>query len=74
MRFVPAVSCGDEALAGWRGERGFIHECVARALAGRFQDCEFYMAGPPPMVEAVRRMLILEQGVPNERIHYDRFF
>lgn len=74
IRFMPAVSCGDEALAGWQGERGYIHECVARAMRGRFQDCEFYMAGPPPMVEAARRMLILEQGVPTDRIHYDRFF
>jgi len=74
INFIPAVSCDDDALGEWAGERGFIHDCVGRRLQDRFQGCEFYMAGPPPMVEAVRRMLILEQSVATERIHYDRFF
>lgn len=74
INFIPAVSCEDDALDGWSGERGYIHDCVGRLMNGRFGDCEFYMAGPPPMVEAARRLLILEQGVATERIHYDRFF
>lgn len=74
INFIPAVSCEDDALDGWAGERGYIHDCVQRVMTDRFQDCEFYMAGPPPMVEATRRLLILEHGVATERIHYDRFF
>jgi len=74
LNFIPAVSCEGDALDGWSGERGYIHDCVGRLMGDRFQNSEFYMAGPPPMVEAVRRLLILEKGVATERIHYDRFF
>jgi toluene monooxygenase electron transfer component len=63
-----------DAAKAWQGERGFVHECASRQLQGKFSECEFYLAGPPPMVDAVRRMLVLEQHVPVERIHYDRFF
>jgi toluene monooxygenase electron transfer component len=63
-----------DAAQAWQGERGLVHECAGRRLQGRLSECEFYLAGPPPMVDAVRRMLVLEQHVPVERIHYDRFF
>jgi toluene monooxygenase electron transfer component len=72
---IQVMSTGQsDAASAWQGERGFVHECTSRQLQGRFSDCEFYLAGPTPMVDAVRRMLVLEQHVPVERIHYDRFF
>jgi len=74
LHFVPAISCLEDEYTQWTGERGYIHDCMAQLMQDRFQDCEFYMAGPPPMVEATRRLLILEKEVPTERIHYDRFF
>ncbi|MDR5749040.1 2Fe-2S iron-sulfur cluster-binding protein [Caballeronia sp. LZ029] len=74
LEFVPACSCAPELLEDWTGERGFVHDCVAKNLADKFANCEFYMAGPPPMVDAVRRMLLLEHSVAAERVHYDRFF
>lgn len=74
VEFVPAISCDDSLAGDWSGERGFIHHCVERRLASQFQGSEFYLAGPPPMVDAVRRMLLLDHAVPAERLHYDRFF
>jgi toluene monooxygenase electron transfer component len=75
LEITQVLSVGESEDARlWSGERGFVHECVGRLLRGRFSDAEFYLAGPPPMVEAVRRMLVLDEQVPIERVHYDRFF
>ena len=57
----------------WSGPTGFVHEHV-RAWAGeRLGAYEWYFAGPPPMAEAVQRMLI-EKRVPFPQVHFDRFF
>jgi len=53
---------------------GYIHEHVEQDLNNVFLDAEFYIAGPPPMVDAVRKMLIVKYQVPIERLHYDRLF
>jgi toluene monooxygenase electron transfer component len=59
---------------GWRGERGFIHELVQRRIGGQLADRECYFAGPPPMVQATQRALLLEEGVDQDQVHFDRFF
>ncbi|GAB2180128.1 anthranilate 1,2-dioxygenase electron transfer component AntC [Denitratisoma sp. agr-D3] len=71
LRHVIAVSLPDPA---WSGRRGFIHQCLEEDLASRFKEFEFYLAGPPAMVEAVQEMLILRHQVPLGQIHQDRFF
>lgn len=75
VRFVPVISEGKtEEATQWSGLRGFVHEAVEGYFDHGYRDYEFYMAGPPPMVEAVRRMLVLRKSVPVQQIHYDRFF
>ncbi len=59
---------------GWTGERGFVHELLARRLQGNFAAHDYYLAGPPPMIEVLVRMLVVDHQVPAEHIHYDRFF
>jgi toluene monooxygenase electron transfer component len=51
-----------------------LYACMRRQLKGQCSESEFYLAGPPPMVDAVRRLLVLEEHVAVERIHYDRLF
>ena len=58
---------------GWDGPRGFVHEVLASGLAKPFVDHDFYFAGPPPMIEAVQQLLMLEHKVPFGQIHFDRF-
>tara|TARA_B100000767_G_scaffold183271_1_gene171088 strand:+ start:214 stop:1278 length:1065 start_codon:yes stop_codon:yes gene_type:complete len=72
-QYVPVVS---EAKPGeWiDGPTGFVHEHLQDALPVNCSNIDFYIAGPPPMVEAVRRHLVLERKVPMEHLHYDRFF
>jgi toluene monooxygenase electron transfer component len=75
IHYYPVVSTPqDDSSSAWNGRVGFVHEFVRGALAERMKDLEFYFAGPPPMSQALREMLMLEYQVPYEQIHYDRFF
>jgi toluene monooxygenase electron transfer component len=69
-----AAISGAGAGSGWTGPTGFIHELVDRQLGDLLADHECYLGGPPPMVEAVTRMLMLERQVPAAQVHFDRFF
>ena len=57
----------------WEGATGFVHEQARAFIAGRWKDFEYHFAGPPPMVEAVQRMLI-DARVPFPQVHFDRFY
>lgn len=58
----------------WDGEVCFIHELVEKTLGGRMKNFEYYFSGPPPMAEAVQKMLMLDNKVSFEQLHFDRFF
>lgn len=70
LSHVAAVS---EPSPGWAGPRGLIHEVVRECLGERLPEFEPYFAGPPPMVQAIQRMLH-EAGVAPDRLHFDEFF
>lgn len=59
FRWVPALSepaSGDK----WVGEQGFIHDVVFRSYLKDHpapEDCEYYLCGPPLMIEAIYAML-----------------
>ena len=52
---------------------GFVHEAMGQAMAGRFDGVLAYLAGPPQMVDAAMRLLVLQGKVPPARIRYDKF-
>ena len=59
----------------WEGEVGYVHDVVHQRYLQSHPDpaaCEYYLCGPPLMLEAVRAMLARLQ-VPQERIMYDDF-
>jgi len=67
----------DEALAkadNWDGPCCFIHELVEQKLGKTMPDYEYYFCGPPPMTEAVQRLVMIDYQVPFEQVHFDRFF
>lgn len=75
VSYYPAVSMPELAeQQGWNGDTGFVHELLPVKLAQPLAEFEYYMAGPPAMIEAVVRMLVVEHKVPMEQIHFDRFF
>ncbi len=59
----------------WDGLIGFIHQCAHDEYLIRHpdpQDIEYYLCGPPVMIDAVGRMLY-SLGVEEEMIAYDKF-
>ena len=59
----------------WDGLVGFIHRCLLDTYLEKHEDpteIEYYLCGPPPMIDAVNRMLY-DLGVEDEMIAYDKF-
>jgi Na+-transporting NADH:ubiquinone oxidoreductase subunit F len=59
----------------WEGPTGFIHQVLLDNYLGEHdapEDNEYYMCGPPLMVQAVMRMLD-SLGVDPQDIHFDDF-
>jgi toluene monooxygenase electron transfer component len=55
-------------------DNGFVHEAAKRALVDVSPlDTMAYVAGPPPMVDATLRMLLLEMRLSGSNIRYDKF-
>ena len=67
-QYQPVVATPD---AQWTGQRGQVTDALA-ALAGDPADADYYVAGPPVMVNAVKALLD-EWAVPVTRVHYDSF-
>jgi len=68
IRFVPVLS--DEAVAGLRS--GLVHEALAADFDSLAQT-RVFAAGPPPMVDAVRQ-LVLARGASADAVRVDAFF
>jgi toluene monooxygenase electron transfer component len=74
ITFTPVLSHhGDDSVETWDGAKGFVHEIARDFVGERWPDFEYYFAGPPPMAEAVQRMLI-EKRVPFPQVHFDSFY
>ena len=59
----------------WASHTGFIHDVVRERYLKTHPDLaavEFYLCGPPPMIQATCRMLE-EQGVRADQIAFDEF-
>jgi Na+-transporting NADH:ubiquinone oxidoreductase subunit F len=59
----------------WQGHIGFIHQVIFDQYLKSHanpEDIEYYICGPPMMLQAVLKMLD-RLGVPQEKIHYDDF-
>ncbi len=73
FKFIAALSHEEDA-GGWEGERGFIHDVVARSLREEnlSGEIDVYSCGPPPMIDAVLPVLQMA-GVEPEHIYFDKF-
>ena len=72
-QYIPIISEQD-SITAWDGATGFVHEYLANALGSNCENNDYYIAGPPVMVDAVRRYLIIERSVPIQQLYYDRFY
>jgi len=59
----------------WKGPVGFIHQILYDNMLKDHDDpteIEYYMCGPPPMIDAVDKMLY-DLGVEPDMVAYDKF-
>ena len=59
----------------WNGATGFIHSVLLEEYLKNHDDpteIEYYMCGPPPMIDAAENMLY-SLGVESEMISFDKF-
>ncbi len=61
-----------EPSPGWEGETGFIDAGIVRRHLDPADGWRWMVSGPPPMVEAMRRVLV-ELGVPADRTSIESF-
>ncbi|HEX3094154.1 MAG TPA: FAD-binding oxidoreductase [Candidatus Angelobacter sp.] len=66
FRYVPVLSRPHEA---WNGACGYVQHHLG--AVSRTRDTQAYLCGPLAMVETASRILV-EQGWPEEMIHYER--
>jgi len=72
FRLVAAMTEMARSDREWKGETGFINgEMLARHL-GTLHGPIYYVAGPPPMVTAMREMLV-GAGVDEDDIRTEEF-
>ena len=70
FRYTPVLS-EPRPEDDWQERTGWVHEAVAADypdLSGH----DVYMSGPPPMIEAAKRVFA-ERGLPNGQLFFDSF-
>ncbi len=74
FHFIPALSEPDESGA-WDGETGIITEVLDKYIKTKMRtekDKEGYLCGSPGMIAACNNVMT-ENGIPLEKIYYDKF-
>ncbi|WP_433455300.1 FAD-binding oxidoreductase [Streptomyces sp. CA-142005] len=69
FRFVPGLSAARPR--GWTGETGLVTDVLGRREE-HLADCDVYLCGPPPMIDAALPLL-QSRGVPESQIFFDKF-
>ena len=74
IQFYPVISdLNDDSSKSWTGKTGFVHQAALELFKETLADFEIYFAGPPPMAEALHKMLY-EHQVPLDQVHFDKFY
>lgn len=72
-RFFGTMTEMEKSAMPWKGERGFLDRAMLERALADLAAPTYYLAGPPGMVDALKKM-VLEAGVPQDRIRTDEFF
>lgn len=59
----------------WKGETGYINKAMVNKYlnSDQIESAIFYVCGPPAMLTAMKRILVEELHIPNERILVEEF-
>lgn len=73
LTVVHTMTNMEQSVSSWEGERGFLDgEKMIKYTGNTLGDCDFYVVGVAPFVEAMQKMLA-DRGVTSDRIHSDNF-
>ncbi len=72
FHFIATMSEMEKSHRGWQGETGFIDKAMLTKHLPTLEGPIYYIAGPPAMVAAMRRMLT-EAGVDEDDIRTEEF-
>ena len=72
LRLIATMTEMDKSHREWKGETGLINKDMLTKHLPSLQGPNYYLAGPPAMVAAMRRMLI-EAGVDKDDIRTEKF-
>jgi ferredoxin-NADP reductase len=72
FRLVATMTEMEKSARPWAGERRFVDAAFVREAVLHLPDPIFYVAGPPAMVEAIRRTLA-EAGIDEDDIRSEDF-
>jgi ferredoxin-NADP reductase len=70
--FVPTMTNIEKSAQSWDGEKGYINADMLKKYVHDDMMPIYYLAGPPAMVAAMRKML-QESGVSNDDIRFEEF-
>lgn len=70
VHYIPVISLASQS-TGYR--EGLLHDAVERDFQ-TLSGFKVYLAGPPPMVQAVSSAAVLRLGAQRENIHADAFY
>jgi len=75
FEYVPVLSEEPEG-SDWSGATGFVTTYLKEAYVDTgklsMQDCQGYLCGPPPMIDAAIDVMV-DQGMNKENIFFDKF-
>jgi ferredoxin-NADP reductase len=69
LKLIPIVT---QPTPQWKGATGIINAEMVKQLLPDFQENMFYTCGPPPMVEAMEK-LVVSLGLPKEKLKRELF-
>lgn len=72
FHFIPTMTGMDKSRQPWSGATGLIDQALLARYVNNMQGPIYYMAGPPAMVAAMRRMLVAAQ-VDEDDIRTEEF-
>lgn len=70
FKFVPTL---DQAEPDWKYETGHIDANMVKKYVANLQQPIYYIAGPPAMGTALRKMLLVDLGVSRDSIRTESF-
>ena len=72
FQYIPTMTDLEKSAVKWEGEKGVIDKDMLERHVGDLKTPIYYIAGPPGMVTAMRKMLV-DAGIDEDNIRFEEF-